>query len=271
MEKTSVLIMTGNKLRHKFFAIQLLKQIGNSMLLLEKQPIEPWGAHVKEPSALVKAHFNAFYEEEKKFFGKEVSESEDLLRDRTFLEIDEGETNSDFAINQIRDLNPKVIPVFSTSLLKEKFIKKFPKRLINFHAGLSPYYRGTGTNVFPFYNNELEYVGVTLHYIDTGIDSGDIILQGRPVFEIGDNTHTIGCKNVILAANLMIDLINSYLQNGPPIGEKQNHKLGRIYYKKDFTEEVVSKIYERIADGIIENYVSVQPKPLNIVEKLRYE
>jgi folate-dependent phosphoribosylglycinamide formyltransferase PurN len=44
---------------------------------------------------------------------------------------------------------------------------------------------------------------MTIHYIDIGIDSGDIILQGRPRFEEGDDTHTIGCKNLILGAELM--------------------------------------------------------------------
>ena len=44
---------------------------------------------------------------------------------------------------------------------KGKILKEFRSKIINAHLGLSPYYRGSGTNIFPFVNKEIEYVGVT--------------------------------------------------------------------------------------------------------------
>ena len=92
----------------------------------------------------------------------------------------------------IQDNNPKCIALYSVSIIKEKLISIFNERLFNIHAGLSPYYRGTATNIWPIINEELEYIGMTVHHIDKGIDSGGLILQGRPNLDKDDDTHNNG-------------------------------------------------------------------------------
>ena len=52
----------------------------------------------------------------------------------------------------------------------------FSRKFLNVHLGLSPYYRGSGTNVWPLINTEPDMVGATL-CIDAGIDNGEIIHQ----------------------------------------------------------------------------------------------
>ena len=271
MGNLDVLVMTGDKLRHKYYALQILKAFKSSGLLTEKQPAEPWGSHVRYPSEIIQKHFEAFNEQEKVFFGKEIEANQDFLSEKKIIEIYEGDINSDAVITQIKEIDPKVLIVLSTSLLSDTFIANFPHRIINYHAGLSPYYRGSGTNVFPFYNKELEYVGITIHYIDPGIDSGNIIVQGRPVFEETDNTHTIGCKNLIMGTKLMIETIDFYLNIGPPAGHAQDLSAGRVYYKKDFTDEIVTAIQNNIASGIVTEYVKIQPKPIKIVGRITHE
>ena len=266
MNSPTVLVMTGDKLRHRYFAAHILQRVENSMLLVEKQAPEPWGSHAKAPSPLVQRHFQSFQAAEQRYFAAEVAASEELCSERTFLEIEDGEINSSRVVNDIERLNPRLLVVLSTSLLKADLIRRFPRRIINLHAGLSPHYRGTGTNVFPFYNDELEYVGMTIHYIDEGIDSGDIITQCRPIFEAGDTTHSIGCKNVIVATQRMIAVIDAFLRNAPPPGRRQDLGVGRVYYKKDFTDDVIVKIEENIASGMVERYLRRQPAPVDMVE-----
>lgn len=57
-------------------------------------------------------------------------------------------------------------------------------RLFNIHFSLLPQYRGVYTSVIPILLNE-KYTGVTLHKIDWGIDTGDIIAQKK--FEIKED------------------------------------------------------------------------------------
>ncbi len=52
------------------------------------------------------------------------------------------------------------------------------KRLYNIHFSLLPAYKGVYPSVWPILNGE-EYAGVTLHKMDQGIDTGDIIAQKR--------------------------------------------------------------------------------------------
>ena len=57
-------------------------------------------------------------------------------------------------------------------ILSNKFLTN--KRCYNFHPNILPNYGGVGTLSFSILNEE-DYSGVTLHKIDSGIDTGDII------------------------------------------------------------------------------------------------
>lgn len=49
---------------------------------------------------------------------------------------------------------------------------------INCHAGLLPFYRGRNVLNWALINGESEF-GITVHFVDDGVDTGDIILQSR--------------------------------------------------------------------------------------------
>ncbi|MBR2044938.1 MAG: methionyl-tRNA formyltransferase, partial [Agathobacter sp.] len=57
-------------------------------------------------------------------------------------------------------------------------------KTINCHAGKLPFYRGRNILNWALINDEKEF-GITVHYVDEGIDTGDIILQR--CFEITDS------------------------------------------------------------------------------------
>ena len=106
-------------------------------------------------------------------------------------------------------------------------------RFINIHLGLSPYYRGSGTNFFPFVNNELQFVGTTFMLIDKGIDTGRIIHQLRSDFKF-DNIHDIGNNLIKKSIDQLIKLIKifnlSFLNTEDSIN--YNKSVMRYYGKK---------------------------------------
>ena len=61
-------------------------------------------------------------------------------------------------------------------IIKKELLDVFPNGVINCHAGKLPHYRGRNVLNWALINDEKE-IGVTCHYIDEGIDTGDIILQ----------------------------------------------------------------------------------------------
>lgn len=61
-------------------------------------------------------------------------------------------------------------------VFKKTLIDSVPEGIINCHAGKLPFYRGRNVLNWVLINDEREF-GITVHYVDQGIDTGDIILQ----------------------------------------------------------------------------------------------
>jgi len=88
-----------------------------------------------------------------------------------------------FSIEIIEDFddfyNVKDILILSLEYDKIIPVRHFTtERIYNIHFSYLAYYRGIYTSVFPISSNET-YSSVTLHKVDEGIDSGDIIYQLR--------------------------------------------------------------------------------------------
>lgn len=66
-------------------------------------------------------------------------------------------------------------------IINQKVIDSAKFGIINLHFGPLPRYRGVSTNGLAILNGEKEF-GVTLHYIDPGVDTGDVIDQ--TIFDI---------------------------------------------------------------------------------------
>jgi len=67
--------------------------------------------------------------------------------------------------------------VCGTSVLKPDVFTLAPKGTINIHTGITPEYRSADPIFWALYRGEPEKVGVTIHYIDRGIDTGPIVHQ----------------------------------------------------------------------------------------------
>lgn len=69
-------------------------------------------------------------------------------------------------------------------IFRQRIANLPPLKTINCHAGKLPFYRGRNILNWVLINDEKEF-GITVHYVDDGIDTGDIVLQRS--FPITDN------------------------------------------------------------------------------------
>ena len=60
-------------------------------------------------------------------------------------------------------------------ILRPELLSLFPDRAINLHVSLLPWNRGSDPNLWSWIENTPK--GVTIHYLDPGLDTGDIIVQ----------------------------------------------------------------------------------------------
>ena len=91
-------------------------------------------------------------------------------------------------------------------IFKSKIIDMTPCGLINCHAGKLPFYRGRNILNWVLINDESEF-GITVHYIDEGIDTGDIILQKTYAITDQDTYETLLNKAYVECANVLYESI----------------------------------------------------------------
>ncbi len=78
-------------------------------------------------------------------------------------------------------------------ILSSNFIKKFDNNILNIHPSLLPKYKGLNTHERVLKNNE-RFSGCTVHYVNSSLDSGKIILQKKILISKKDTPSTLKKK-----------------------------------------------------------------------------
>jgi methionyl-tRNA formyltransferase len=102
----------------------------------------------------------------------------------------------------IQERSPDILAVCGTTVLKPATFTLTPKGAVNIHTGITPEYRSADPIFWALYRGEPEKVGVTIHYIDKGIDTGAIIQQQTVPVYANDSLGTIYVRCVRKGAEL---------------------------------------------------------------------
>ena len=125
----------------------------------------------------------------KYFFNKfsKTNKINNILKYHGIKKIDiSGNINSVQSINIIKSYNPDlIISIAGNQIFKKPLIDLAPNGCLNLHTALLPKYRGLMPSFWVLKNNE-KYTGVTVFFVDEGIDSGPILVQ--KVVEISNRT-----------------------------------------------------------------------------------
>lgn len=135
--------------------------------------------------------------------------------------------NSEEFIDKVAQYNCDIFVSMSFNQIFKQKIMNLPKyTTINCHAGKLPFYRGRNILNWALINDEKEF-GITVHYVDDGIDTGDIILQRTYPITDKDNYATLLEKAYVECANILYDAINMF-KSGSVKGKKQSeiHPVG---------------------------------------------
>ncbi len=102
------------------------------------------------------------------------------------------------------------------SILTEGFVKKYERRIINIHPALIPNYCGKGYYGDIIHKEVLENgekeTGITLHFVDAGVDSGPIIVQHKiPVVE-GETLESLKEKIHASEHRLIVETAKRYCE-----------------------------------------------------------
>ncbi len=135
---------------------------------------------------------------------------------------------------KVLDTKPDLIITCAYGQIIPKEMLDYPKYgCINIHASLLPKYRG-GAPIHHSIINGDEYTGVTIMYMDTKMDSGDILYQEKIKIEDFDNVGTMFKKLSELGSKMIIkclpDIINGNIK---PIKQDESKVIYAYNISKD--------------------------------------
>ena len=172
--------------------------------------------------------------------------------------------NSLAVVDFINKLRPDVVCVNGTNLLREpmlNLIPNIPYGIINLHTGLSPYSRGGNCNLFMLLEKHPELVGITIHHIDKGTDSGDIIISARLELKPGDNYAMIDAKTFRIGIDMLLVAIKQLIE-GRAVRIKQ-WEAGKLFLRKtgyNYHPYLRLKVNRLLKKGIISDYLRDREK-----------
>ncbi len=120
--------------------------------------------------------------------------------------------NAETYLNKLKEAQPDVIINQSQFIIKKELLSIARIGMLNRHNALLPKNRGRLT---PFWvlNKQEKETGVSIHFVDEGIDSGPIIVQKSFKVDKRENFRSLVKKNYQLAPTAMIEALDK-LENG---------------------------------------------------------
>lgn len=140
-------------------------------------------------------------------FEENKMEADDIPLDRISPVLS---INTDSAIAILQERKPDIIIVSGTRIISKRVLETVPCKFINIHAGITPKYRGVHGAYWSLVNNDSAHCGVTVHFVDKGIDTGSIIEQQNITVTSKDNFVTYPYLQLAVGLKLLHKAINSY-------------------------------------------------------------
>lgn len=144
-------------------------------------------------------------------------------------------------VNKIKSLNPDLIVVVAYGKIIPKNIIDIPKYgIINVHGSLLPKYRGAAPVQYAVLNGDVK-TGVTIMYIEEGLDSGDMILKKEFELTVEDTTTTTFEKMQEVGKEGLVEAI-SLIKNNEVNAIKQDENL--VTFAPMITKEMANISWE---------------------------
>jgi methionyl-tRNA formyltransferase len=139
-------------------------------------------------------------------------------------------------VERIKSLSPDLnLSISYNQILRRPIIASAKLGFLNFHAGKLPYYRGRNVINWAIINGERE-IGITAHFVDEGIDTGDIILQRTLPIEWTDTYGDVLSRVVEAFPDLVLDSVALMASGQPKRAQQANHP-GSYFPGRDKEDE----------------------------------
>lgn len=251
-----VVFMCGSHRRHLYIANELGKFGRLAGLVIEKRedfvPVPPDDLSERDRNNFIH-HFEERDKAETKFFSNVDVDA--LLNSTPHISVSKEDLNGSRTIAFLEEIQPDYLFSYGVHLISDTIIGLFDNRCFNLHGGLSPWYKGTITLFWPFYNLCPNWAGMTIHKLTSRLDAGEILHHSVPVLLHGDKMHEVACKATVqVSADLcrILDMVDK----GHELTFQKQKSNGKLWVETDWTPQHLRVIYEFFDDNIVDMFLN---------------
>ncbi len=140
-------------------------------------------------------------------------------------------TNSPQTIKVLEALAPDLIVLGQTGIVRDDILRIPKIGVLNAHPGLLPYYRGIDCAAWAILDDRFDRVGSTVHWVDRGIDTGNILIAQPYVFKGDEKIHTLTDRLYDQCVELLAQVIGAIKAGQVLPSEAQKRERGKQCYK----------------------------------------
>lgn len=164
----------------------------------------------------------------------------------------------DILFSKLKEIAPDLIISVAWRYIFKRDILSIPRMgAINFHGSMLPKCRGANPTNWAIICGEKE-TGVTVHFIDEGVDTGDIIIQEAIPIDLEDTAYTLRMKQDKLSEKLMGELIK-YIKIGKFSRVKQDSTIATCFRKRKHEDGLIK--WKNMTSVEIYNFVRALTRP----------
>ena len=124
--------------------------------------------------------------------------------------------SSSAAREVLQKLNPDLIIVNGTRIISKKTLESVKTPFINIHVGITPEFRGVHGGYWAMATGKKNLFGVTIHYVDTGVDTGEIIEQVFTLPVKKDNFYTYPYLQTAICLDALKKITLTFIEGKKP-------------------------------------------------------
>ncbi|MEP6615530.1 MAG: formyl transferase [Ginsengibacter sp.] len=152
------------------------------------------------------------------------------LEDKTLPEIKImhiTSVNDSECIRILKKIDPAIVVVNGTRILCKSILEAVNAKFVNIHAGITPEYRGVHGGYWALVNDDMSKCGVTVHLVDPGIDTGNVIYKQLIAVTAKDNFLTYPLLQLSTGLPYLRRAINDILQDR--LTTEKHKNIGRLW------------------------------------------
>ena len=151
------------------------------------------------------------------------------------------QTNSQEMVKILKDISPDVMILGQTGIVGGSILSISNIGTLNAHPAILPFYRGNDGYLWAAYNNEFEKIGSSVHWVNEGVDTGDIIYTSVYNFTKREKLRELENNLNNNAISLLSDAVYALCKKKQLPRQRQQKYSGTQYFKMPRRTENIAK------------------------------